>query len=100
MEYWNRQKRRILEKNTYGIASNDAGPLWLGLRLVSPKTRQAYQGVTYSKGAYLLLMLKSMMYDDQHTGANPNHKYINLSRVFVIRNQTTHPPTTPFNTIP
>jgi len=99
MEYWNRQKRRILEKNTYGIASNDAGPLWLGLRLVSPKTRQAYQGVTYSKGAYVLLMLKSMMYDDQHTGGNPNQNFIDMMHDFISSHQNTPASTESFKAI-
>ena len=31
VEYWDRQKRRILEKNSYGMSANDAGPLWLWL---------------------------------------------------------------------
>jgi len=37
-EFWERLRARVLEKNNYGIAPNDAGPLWLGLRLVSPRT--------------------------------------------------------------
>ena len=35
----------------FGVSPNDAGPLWLGLRLISPRSEQAYQGVTYSKKA-------------------------------------------------
>ena len=37
------------------------------LRLISPRTENAYQNVTYPKGAYVLEMLRSMMYsqDDQ-----------------------------------
>jgi hypothetical protein len=65
LEFWERQRVRILEKNNFGISPNDAGPLWLGLRLISPRSPGAYQGVTYSKGAYVLLMLKSLMRDDQ-----------------------------------
>jgi Peptidase family M1 domain/Carboxypeptidase regulatory-like domain len=67
IEFWERLRQRILEKNNYGIAPNDAGPLWMGLRLVSPRSESAYQNVTYPKGAYVLQMLRSMMYslDDQ-----------------------------------
>lgn len=68
LEFWERQRTRILEKNSYGVSPNDAGPLWLGLRLISPKSALAYQGVTYPKGAYVLLMLRSIMYDDFSTG--------------------------------
>jgi aminopeptidase N len=65
LEFWDRLRQRILEKNTYGVAPNDAGPLWMGLRLISPRTENAYQSVTYPKGAYVLQMLRSMMYSNQ-----------------------------------
>jgi hypothetical protein len=61
IEFWERLRQRILEKNNFGIAPNDAGPLWMGLRLISPRTEAAYQNVTYPKGAYVLQMLCSMM---------------------------------------
>lgn len=62
IEFWERLQRQILEKNNYGIAPNDAGPLWMGRRLISPRTANAYQRVTYPKGAYVLQMLRSIMY--------------------------------------
>jgi hypothetical protein len=61
IEFWERLRRRILEKNRFAVAPNDAGPLWMGLRLISPRTGDAYQNVTYPKGAYVLQMLRSMM---------------------------------------
>jgi hypothetical protein len=61
IEFWDRLRQRILEKNKFGVAPNDAGPLWMGLRLMSPRTMDAYQNVTYPKGAYVLQMLRSMM---------------------------------------
>jgi hypothetical protein len=63
--FWNHLRQRILEKNNYGVAANDAGPLWMGLRLIAPRTASAYQDVTYAKGAYVLQMLRSMMYSPQ-----------------------------------
>ncbi len=63
LDFWERLRKRILEKNNYGVAPNDAGPLWMGRRLGSPRTENAYQNVTYPKGAYVLQMLRSMMYD-------------------------------------
>jgi hypothetical protein len=62
IEFWERLRTRILDKNNYGIAPNDAGPIWMGLRLKSPRTENAYQNVTYPKGAYILQMLRSMMW--------------------------------------
>jgi hypothetical protein len=65
LEFWERQRKRILEKNNFGVAPNDAGPLWMGLRLISPRTARAYSDVTYPKGAYVLQMLRSVMYSLQ-----------------------------------
>lgn len=65
IEFWDRLRLRILEKNNFGVAPNDAGPLWMGLRLISPRSSNAYQNVTYPKGAYVLEMLRSMMYSPE-----------------------------------
>jgi aminopeptidase N len=65
IEFWERLRQRILEKNNYGIAPNDAGPIWMGMRLTSPRTGNAYQNVTYAKGAYVLQMLRSIMYSTE-----------------------------------
>jgi peptidase M1-like protein/carboxypeptidase family protein len=65
IEFWERLRHRVLEKNNFGVAPNDAGPLWMGTRLISPRTQNAYQQVTYAKGAYVLQMLRSIMYSPQ-----------------------------------
>ena len=65
IEFWERLRQRLLEKNNFGVAPNDAGPIWMGLRLISPRSENAYQNVTYPKGAYVLQMLRSMMYDSE-----------------------------------
>jgi aminopeptidase N len=65
IEFWERLRHRVLEKNNYGIAPNDAGPIWMGTRLSSPRTENAYQQVTYAKGAYVLQMLRSLMYSPE-----------------------------------
>lgn len=82
LKYWERQRKRVLDKNNFGVSPNEAGPLWLGLRLISPRTAQAYQGVTYSKGGYVLLMLKSLMYADQASG-NRDQAFIDMMHDFI-----------------
>jgi aminopeptidase N len=82
IEFWERLRQRVLEKNNFGIAPNDAGPLWLGTRLMSPRTESAYQNVTYPKGAYILSMLRSMMHDN--TGhENKEENFIAMMHDFV-----------------
>jgi hypothetical protein len=81
IEFWDRLRQRILEKNKFGVAPNDAGPLWMGLRLMSPRTMDAYQNVTYPKGAYVLQMLRSMMRsNDDH---DPDKAFIDMMHDFV-----------------
>lgn len=83
LEFWERQRKEILEKNSFGIAPNDAGPLWLGLRLASPKSPQAYQYITYPKGAYVLLMLRSLMYDDYAADGDREKPFKDMMHDFV-----------------
>jgi hypothetical protein len=81
--FWERQRTRILAKNSFGISPNDAGPLWLGIRLISPRSEQAYQGVTYSKGAYVLAMLRSLMWDDNGASANHDQAFMDMMHDFI-----------------
>src|SRR5437762_6226066 len=90
IEFWERQRVRILEKNNFGISPNDAGPLWLGIRLISPRTERAYQNVTYPKGAFVLSMLRSLMRADPSTtsadegkGADPDQAFIDMMHDFM-----------------
>jgi hypothetical protein len=64
-KFWDRLETEITAKGNFGISPNDAGPIWLGLRLNTPKTRGAYRGLVYPKGAYLVQMIRMLMWDDK-----------------------------------
>jgi len=81
IEFWERLRKRILEKNNFGVAPNDAGPLWMGLRLISPRSADAYQNVIYPKGAYILQMLRSMMRSTEDQ--DPDKAFIAMMHDFV-----------------
>ena len=49
----------ILEKNNFGVAPNDAGRSGWACGWFLHEVKNAYQNVTYPKGAYVLQMLKS-----------------------------------------
>src|SRR5437667_4705617 len=98
IDYWERQRLRILEKNNFGVSPNDAGPLWMGLRLESPRTERAYQGVTYSKGAYVLQMLRSLMYSDQGAG-NRDQAFIDMMHDFMESHRSSAASTESFKAI-
>jgi hypothetical protein len=86
-DFWERQRVRILDKNNFGVSPNDAGPLWLGLRLISPRSGQAYQGVTYSKGAYVLSMLRSLMRAEYGAPGDPDQSFIDMMHDFMERHR-------------
>jgi aminopeptidase N len=59
VEFCEGLRKRIVDKNQWGVSPNEAGPIWLGERLISSRTASAYHSVTYGKGAYILAMLRS-----------------------------------------
>ena len=78
-DFWNTLRKHILEKNQFGASPNDAGPVWMGQRLMSAKNESGYQGVVYAKGAYVLNMLKSVMWDAE----KGNARFIAMMHDFV-----------------
>ena len=63
LAYWDHAQKLLTEKNQFGKRPNDAGPVWMGLRLISYKNSGGYQAVVYRKGGYILHMLRSMMWN-------------------------------------
>lgn len=70
LHYWEMARKEILDKNEFGMRANDAGPLWMGLRLNTRKTMGAYNRLVYPKGGYIVHMLRSMMHDRQTGDGN------------------------------
>lgn len=95
IDFWERLRKRILEKNEFGVAPNDSGPLWMGLRLESPRSLSAYQNVTYPKGAYVLEMLRSIMYDPD----TKDQAFIDMMHDFVSSHQNSPASTESFKAI-
>ncbi len=79
LKFWDKHRRDILEKNEFGLRPNDAGPIWMGLRLNTHRAPRAYNKLVYPKGSYVLHMLRWMMYDRQ-TG---DQRFIAMMRDFV-----------------
>lgn len=79
IEFWERLRKQILEKNQFGVAPNDAGPLWLGSRLATPRSPGATRFIMYPKGAYVLAMLRSLFY----TNKEQDKAFIEMMHDFV-----------------
>jgi aminopeptidase N len=82
-QFWESERKQVLEKNEFGNRANDVGPVWMGQRLESAKAVGVYQSITYAKGAFILNMLRNLMQDRQ-SGDRPfiemMHDYVTTYR--------------------
>jgi hypothetical protein len=63
LHFWKEQRRILTEKNEFGFRPIDVGPVTMGVRLSSPKTGYSvYDNLVYPKGAYILHMIRMMMW--------------------------------------
>jgi aminopeptidase N len=63
IHFWKLQRELLTQKNEFGFRPIDVGPVTMGIRLSSPKTGwSVYQNVIYPKGAYILHMIRMMMW--------------------------------------
>jgi Peptidase family M1 domain len=68
--FWERSRKRILERPHQAQIDNmEAGPISQGLRLSSWRNDSAYSAIVYSKGAYVLHMLRMAMSDSKNGDA-------------------------------
>jgi hypothetical protein len=62
-EFWKQLKTQLTDRNSDGFRPIDVGPVTMGIRLSSPKTGWSiYQNLVYPKGAYILHMVRMMMW--------------------------------------
>lgn len=61
--YWKAMLQQITEKNSQGFRPIDVGPLTQGYRLNSGRTGSVTGSLIYPKGAYVLHMLRMMMWN-------------------------------------
>ena len=58
--FWEARRGEVFEKTT-GVANHEAGAITQGVRLRTPRSPGAAQATVYSKGAYIVHMLRMMM---------------------------------------
>lgn len=69
--FWNDERELLLERDPEGFRAIDAGPLTMGYRTSNSRTGgQIYRRLIYPKGAYVLHMVRMMMWD-RKTGDQP-----------------------------
>ncbi|HUO83760.1 MAG TPA: M1 family aminopeptidase [Thermoanaerobaculia bacterium] len=93
-DFFEKSRKRILEKKPGALGNWEAGPISQGLRLSSRRSPAAYQIMAYSKGAYVLHMLRMMMRDESQK--HPDEAFIAMMRDFVSTWSMKNPSTTDF----
>ncbi|HUL33739.1 MAG TPA: M1 family aminopeptidase [Candidatus Eisenbacteria bacterium] len=67
---WRLRKERLKEVDEKGHSVDSLGPIWIGQRAVASITSpSAYQNLIYSKGGYVLQMLRMQMQDPRSPDA-------------------------------
>lgn len=80
IEFWDDERTLLLERNNMGFRANDAGPVTLGYRMSNDRTGlDITRRLIYPKGAYILHMLRMMMWTAQ-TG---DQNFIDMMHDFV-----------------
>jgi len=66
-------RQDLIAKNKDGISPMEAGPVTLGMRLLSSRFPEGYEAILYGRGTWLFHMLRSMMKDAaaQEVGRKP-----------------------------
>ncbi|HKM85455.1 MAG TPA: M1 family aminopeptidase [Terriglobales bacterium] len=64
IEFWNDERELLLERDAQGFRAIDAGPLTMGYRASNSRTGfSTTRRLIYPKGAYILHMIRMMMWD-------------------------------------
>ena len=80
--FWNGRRVSVLGRpQGGGTPAYQAGPLTLGFRASTKETPHAYSALAYSKGAYVLHMLRMLMRD--HQAAQPDGRFFAMLKDFL-----------------
>jgi hypothetical protein len=64
-KFWNDEHKLIVERNRFGFRAIDVGPVTMGYRLDNSKTGEIGRYLIYPKGAFILQMVRMMMWNGQ-----------------------------------
>jgi len=75
-------RRDLLYKDQFGAVHEQVGPIYAGRRLLSARHVNTYQAVVYGKGAWVLHMLRMMLFDSQNK-QDPDARFSAMMQEFV-----------------
>jgi len=74
LNQWRKEKEKLRRKDQLGHSRAALGPIWMGNRIRSSQSDAgAYQDLIYSKGAYVLYMLRMQLWDGR--SQDPDHNF-------------------------
>jgi hypothetical protein len=74
LDRWRKEKEHLRTKDLNGHTIESLGPIWMGQRIRSSVTGPAsYQDLIYSKGAYVLQMIRMQLVDPRNP--DPDHLF-------------------------
>jgi hypothetical protein len=90
IEFWNDERTLLLERNNMGFRAIDAGPLTMGYRMGNQRTGfDVTRRLIYPKGAYILHMLRMMMWTNQSGDKNFEDLMHDFVKTYAGSNATT-----------
>jgi hypothetical protein len=94
--FWEARRGEVLGKTT-GVANHEAGAITQGFRLRTPRSPGAGQATMYSKGAYIVHMLRMMMREEGTP--DPDRQFKAMMTDFVKTWSGKNPSTDDFKTV-
>jgi hypothetical protein len=90
ISFWNDERELLLERNREGFRAIDVGPLTMGYRVSNSRTGfEATRCLIYPKGAYILHMVRMMMWDRQTGDQNFKATMQDFVKTYAGRSATT-----------
>ena len=90
IEFWNDERTLLLERNKEGFRAIDAGPVTMGYRMSNDRTGfDLTRRLIYPKGAYILHMIRMMMWDRQTGDQNFKNLMQDFAKTYSGQSATT-----------
>lgn len=97
-EFWRKSQERIIERPRGATsAPYKVGPISLGTRLATERSPSAYAIVVYSKGAFVLHMLRMMM--QENTGKDRDARFVAMMKDFAQSHRSQNVTTDDFQAV-
>src|SRR5262249_7088465 len=89
-KFWNDERDLLINKNKEGFRAIDVGPLTMGYRLNNSRAGfNITRDLIYPKGAYVLHMLRMMMWDQKNQDENFKSMMRDFVKTYAGRSATT-----------